>query len=460
MFRPCPLMPAPHQPRARNTSFRTPLTACLSAALTACALLCAPAAWAQTPRYQAADYIVAVVNSEPITNAEVQATMRRITLQMRQQQQTPPPAAELQSKVLERLISERAQLQLARDLGVRVDNSDVDQAEKMLAQQNQTDVTELRKRMEKEGIDTQRLREQLRDQLTLDRLHEREVEARLRVSDAELETYLQEELRQNPNPLAEQINLAQILVAVPENASVKQTAELHAQAQALLQRLRAGENFETLVRSSSNAARDQGGQLGLRVAARYPQSFVSATQKLPVGGISDIVTSGAGFHILKVVQRILPSAPSRSVNQTHASHILLRSSPQLSQAQAIAQLNDLKQRITSGKTSFASAAREFSQDGSAPQGGDLGWAGPGMFVPEFEDAMNKLSLGSISPPVVSRFGVHLIQVNERRSAELTADEVRELLRSELRQKKLEEAYITWAKDVRSRAYVEMREAPQ
>jgi peptidyl-prolyl cis-trans isomerase SurA len=228
----------------------------------------------------------------------------------------------------------------------------------------------------------------------------------------------------------------------------------------LLVRIRSGEDFATLVKQHSDADRTKAGEFGLRRADRYPSTFVQATQSVAVGAVSELVRSGAGFHILKVLERRAPSALTKSVVQSHANHILLRTGPELTQAAALAKLTDIRQRIASGKTDFASAAREYSQDGSAPQGGDLGWASPGMFVPEFEDAMNRLTDGQISSPVVSRFGVHLIQLVERRRVDLSPRDVRELVRNQLREAKLDEAYATWTRDIRERAYVELREPPQ
>jgi peptidyl-prolyl cis-trans isomerase SurA len=179
-----------------------------------------------------------------------------------------------------------------------------------------------------------------------------------------------------------------------------------------------------------------------------------------VGAVSELVRSGAGFHILKVIERRAPSALVKTVTQTRVRHILLRTTPELSVAVATQRLEELRQRITSGKTDFATAAREVSQDGSASKGGDLGWASPGMFVQEFEETMNSLSEGEVSKPTVSRFGVHLIQVDDRRSIDLSPRDVRELVRNQLHEAKLDEAYAAWAKDVRERAYVELRDPPQ
>ncbi len=417
-------------------------------------------AWAQTSGVRQADFIVAVVNSEPITNSEVRAQVQRATAQMVQQGQKVPTSDVLQRDVLERLINERAQLQLARDTGIRADDAAVDQAELMMANQSQVDVAELRRRIAKDGLDVATFRDQLRDQLLISRLHERDVESRIRISDPDIDRFLQEQLANNTDPFAQDINLAQLLIAVPEKASAEQAAAIFLQARKVQERIRAGEDFNKLVQELSAADRNNGGQLGLRRADRYPPSFVLATQKLDVGGVSDIVRSGAGFHILKVIERRAPTALVQTVVQSRARHILLRSTPQFTQAKALAQLADYKQRIQSGKTDFASLAREFSQDGSAAQGGDLGWAVPGMFVPEFEEVLNRLNEGEISAPMVSRFGAHLIQLVERRRVDLSPQQVRQSASSQLRATRTAEAYALWSRDVRERAYVEMREPSQ
>jgi len=415
---------------------------------------------AQVQGSRQADFIVAVVNSEPITNSEVRAQVQRVSVQISQQGQKLPSTEELRRDALERLINERAQLQMARESGIRVDDAAVDQAEQMVASQSQIDVAELRKRVAKEGTDLATFRNQLRERVLISRLHERDIESRVRVTDQDIDRYLQEQLANNTDPFSQEINLAQLLVAVPEKASSEQSALLYQQAQKVLNRIRAGEDFGTLVKELSAADRNNGGQLGLRRADRYPPSFVLATQKLGVGGVSDIVRSGAGFHILKVVDRRAPAVLVRTVVQSRARHILLRTGPELTSAQAQARLADYKQRILSGKADFQKLAREYSQDGSAQQGGDLGWVSQGTFVPEFEEAMNRLNEGEISNPVVSRFGVHLIQLVERRRVDLSPQELRQMVGNQLREIKYAEAYAVWARDVRERAYVEMRDPPQ
>lgn len=421
-----------------------------------------PVAVSEAPGAQRpADFIVAVVNSEPITNHQVNVEVRRILQQYAQQRRPQPDVRELSRQVLERLINDRAQLQLAKETGIKVDEPSVDQAEQTVARQNQMTVPELRRRIELEGLDPGQLRDQLRDQLILTRLREREVDPRVRISDLEVEQYLQEQLATSSDPAKQLINMAQLLVAVPENATEAQVLALQDKAQRALARARAGEDFAALVRELSDAKdKSNGGQLGLRSADRYPTLFLEATQSLAVGGITGLVRSGAGFHILQLIERRAAGLPPMTVTQSRARHILLVPSAQLSEAAARDKLLDFSKRIQSGQTDFATLARANSQDGSAAQGGDLGWANPGQFVPEFEEVMNRLAPGQISEPLISRFGVHLIQLLERRNATLGEREQREMIRSMLREKKFAEVFATWAQDVRARAYVELREAPQ
>jgi len=424
------------------------------------AALLAMLAWgpgsAMAQNSQAGDFIVALVNSEPITNTELQAQILQTTEQRAQQRQALPPAGELRALVLERLVNERAQLQLARDSGLRADSAAIDQAEANLAAQNQMDIVQFRQSLMQRGISQTAFREQIRDQILLGRLHERDVESRVRVTATDVENALAARQAANADPLAQEINLANLLVALPDKPTPAQVAQGQTQAQRILARIRAGEDFGGLVKELSGGERSSGGQLGLRRADRYPPLFVNATQALSVGQVSEPVRSDAGFHLLLVVERRAGSLV-QAVPQTRARHILLRVSPQLSQAQALEQLGKTRARIMAGSTTFEAAARELSQDGSASQGGDLGWANPGMFVPEFESAMDRLKEREISQPLVSRFGVHLLQVMERRSVELTPVQVRERMRAELRAQRIEEAYAAWERDIRSRAFIEIRE---
>lgn len=427
-----------------------------------CLIGLASPVFAQGPaKARAADYIVAVVNSEPITNNEVQS------LKLRLSKQLPPgsPAPDtkvLTQQALDQLINEKAQLQQARDNGIRIDDAEIDQTELTIARQNQVSKEELYKRIAAEGLSVSAFREQLRSQLMISRLREREVDNRARVSDTDVEQFIQsQQAGKAAAATAFDLNLAMILVAVPENASDKELADLQAKALQISKRAKAGENFANLAATLSQAADKgaNGGEMGLRSADRYPSLFVEGTQKLSKGDVSEPLRSGAGFHILKVLDKKQSELSNVSITQTRARHILLRLSNELSEVAARNRLLTYKQRIQAG-SDFADLARQFSQDGSAQTGGDLGWASPGQFVPEFEQVMARLRPGQISDPLVSRFGVHLIQVLERRDVPLTLREQREMVRTQLREKKTEELYATWVDELRGRAYVELRDPPQ
>ena len=407
-----------------------------------------------------ADFIVAVVNSEPITNQEVVREMQRVQQMLMQQRQSMPSPAELAKAVLDKLINERAQLQLARDTGLKVDDPSVDQAEQSVARQNQLSVADLRRRVVMDGMEVKSFREQLREQILLTRLREREVEPRVRVSDLEVDQYLQDQQAQANDPATVQLSLAQVLVAVPEGASAAAVEALQKRAQQVLARAKAGQDFAQLAREASDAPdRANGGQMGMRPGDRYPTLFWEAVKGLKAGEVSSVLRSGAGFHVLKVLDKRSAGLPPMSVTQQRARHILLVPTATVSEAAARDLLLDYRRRIEAGQASFASLARDNSQDGSAALGGDLGWANPGQFVPEFETVLSSLTPGQISDPLISRFGVHLIQLMERRQNQLEPREQREMVRNLLREKKLDESFVTWAKDVRDRAYVELREPP-
>jgi len=436
-------------------------------ALVATVCLLSAAAHAQSPaapqaQTRPADFIVAVVNSEPITNNEVRARLARVQQQLAAERVTPPPRAEFLRQILERLINERAQLQMARQAGVKVDEAAVDDAEQSVARQNGIDVAELRRRLAADGVSQAAFRDDLRGQLLLSRLRERDIDARVRVTEAEIDQFLREQ--QPTSPEEAEWNLAHILVALPENVSPAQLEALVVRARGLRDRARAGEDFAALARQASDATGDgpggsgKGGAFGLRPGDRYPPLFLEAVAPLPVGGVTDVLRSGAGLHVVKVLDKQVTG--DMAVVQSRARHILLRPGPQLTEAAARQRLADFRRQIVAGQADFAAIARDHSQDGSAPGGGDLGWTSPGIFVPEFEDVMNSLSPGQVSEPFASRFGVHLMQLLERRRAVLSPREQREVARSQIRAKKADESFSQWAQEVRGRAFVDLREPPQ
>ena len=418
----------------------------------------APTALAQQrSAARTADYIVAIVNTELVTAAELELRIARLRDDAARNNAALPSGVELRQRVLDLLIEERVQITHARDSGQRVDDAELERAVGNVALQNQVSPAQLRDKLKQEGIDYTRFRTNIRDQLLTERVREREVQARIRISDAELDAFVDK--RRTAAGASDEYNIAQILVIVPEGASAAQAAERRARAEAALARVKAGEVFETVARAvSEDANKAAGGVIGLRPADRLPDVFMEVVRPLKSGEVAPaLLRTGAGFHVLKLVER--RDAGGLAIQQTRARHILLRPSPQLPQDAALRRLTEFKRQILAGSKTFDQLARENSEDGSAAQGGDLGWASPGGFVPEFEDTMNAMTLNGISEPIVSRFGVHLIQVVGRRQATLEPKQLRDQARTALREQKFEEAYAEWIQELRARAYVELREPP-
>ena len=418
----------------------------------------APAPLRAAPVTQTGDYIIAVVNQELVTAAELQLRLARVRGEAARANQSLPAPEQLRKQLLDVLIDERVQITYAREAGQRVDEAELDRAVANVAVQNQVSMTQLRERLRQDGVDYARFRNNLRDQIMTERVREREVVGRIRVSDAEIDGYLDK--RRAEAGAAAEFNVAQVLVTVPDGATVTAVAERRSRAEKALARIKAGEAFEAVARQvSEDANKDQGGVIGMRPADRLPDVFIEVVRPLKVGEVAaTVLRTGAGFHLLKLVDK--RDAAAFTTQQTRARHILLRLSAQLPQDAAIRRLAEFKRQIAAGTKSFEQLARDNSEDGSAAQGGDLGWTSPGAFVPEFEEAMNALSLGGISEPIVSRFGAHLIQVTERRQTTLDPKQQREQARNVLREQKFDEAYAEWIRELRARAYVEMREPPQ
>ncbi len=413
-----------------------------------------PPALAPKESSRASDFIVAVVDNEPITNQEV----------TRLAAMADPATAKLGRsnllmEAMETLIDEAAQIGVAKLYGMQISADELDKAIEKTAQRNQLNIQQLQQRLKEQGLSWEQYRIQVRRQMLLQRVREREVNARIRIQDFEIDAFLQE--RNNAaNPNAD-INIAHIMFPLAENASADDVAKQLTKADEVMRKLKAGEDFSKLAAQFSSAAdRSNGGVLGLRPLSRYPSLFVEATKDTAIGQLAGPLRSPAGFHVLKVLERRSADALPATVTQTRSRHILLRPGGNLSQDAARAQLAGFKRKIELGTAEFEALAKEHSQDGSANQGGDLGWANPGMMVPEFEEAMAKLAPGQVGDPLVSRFGVHLLQVLERREAPLSLREQQDLVRNILREKKFEEAYKNWEREVRGRAFIEYRETPQ
>jgi peptidyl-prolyl cis-trans isomerase SurA len=407
---------------------------------------------------QSGDYIVAVVNQELVTAGELQQRLAHVRDEAARSRTTLPPAATLRKQVLDALIDERVLVTNARDSGMRVDDAELDRAVANVATQNQLSLPQLRERLRLEGIPYAKFRDNIRDQMLVERVREREVVSLIKISDAEIDDLI--EKRRTAAGAASQLDVAQILVTVPDGASEAVVAERRERALAAWRRVRGGEDFATVAREiSEDNNRAQGGEIGLRPADRLPELFLKAVQRLRPGEVApDLTRSGAGFHVLKLVEK--KESAAFTVDQSRARHILLRTSPELSAEAAARRLLQFKRDIQSRARTFEQLARENSEDASAPQGGDLGWTAPGAFVPEFEEAMAALPVGGISDPVTTRFGLHLIQVVDRRQTTLDIKQLREQARNILREQKFEEAFTEWLRDLRGRAYIELRDPPQ
>lgn len=463
-------------PRApSNGGLALPPAATVPAAAATAATL-APTQAAPVSSGAQGDSIVAIVNRDIITRRELDQRLGAARRSLQQQNIPLPDAADLDRQVLERMITETAQLQEADRAGIRVGDEQLDRAIERIAEQNNITVAKMRQDIQAQGIDWSVYRGDLRDQIRLNRLREQEVDATIHISEAEIDAFLAEQATQassGAQPAAAsgaQLALAQILVRVPEGSSPDEIAQLRARAQQLLQRARDGADFAQLAAASSDGEEAlRGGDLGARPTARWPDLFLQAVAQLQPGQISEPVQSGNGFHVIKLVAREggtagagnpLTSTEPMDVTQTRARHILIRTSQVVNDDQARQQLQALRSRIQQGGANFADMARQYSNDTSAPQGGELGWLSPGETVPAFEQAMDSLQPGTISEPVQSPFGWHLILVEERRTQDMSGQAKRMQARQVLFQRKLEPAWEEWTQMTRSRAYVENRLVPR
>jgi len=430
----------------------------------ALALALLNAAVAQAPSSAASaaprplDRIIAVVNDQAITESELDVRTRIAVAQLRRQNIQLPPEAVLRRQVLERMIVDRAQLQQARESGVRVDDATVNAAVARIAEQSGMSLPQFRDRLEKEGVSFARFRNDVRDDIIITRLRDREVDSRIQISEGEIDNFLAEQAGVSAG--AVEYNLAQILLRLPDNASTDRIEATRRQAEELMAQLRSGADFARLAASNSASPEAlSGGSLGWRTPERLPTLFIDAIKDLKPGDLAPLVRSPGGFHILKLVGR-RDAAEGRlatgPVEQTRARHILLRVSDLTPEADVRRRLLDLRERVVRGGQDFGQLARLHSVDSTATRGGDLGWIYPGDTVPEFERAMALLKPGEVSEPVSSPFGWHLIQVLERRTDESPIERNRLAARQALRERKGEEAYLEWIRQLRDRTYVEYR----
>ncbi len=399
-----------------------------------------------------ADRIVAVVNNEVITLRELQASVASAELQLRQQNTPLPPRDILQRHILDRMIVDRVQVQSAKETGLRVDDVELTRALGTIAERNHMNLTEFRGALEKDGIAWTKFREDIRNEIMMSRLKDREVDSRILVSDGEVDNFL---ANFEGNAGSEEVNVAHILLRVPEQARPEQLMRIRARAEEVLAQLKRGTDFAQLAATNSDGPDAlSGGAMGWRATDRLPALFTDTLAKMKPGDVSEVIRSPAGLHILKLVDRRGGKVKVEPVQQTHTRHILIKTSEVVSEAEARRRAIALKERLDNG-ADFAELARLHSNDLSSAKGGDLGWLNPGETVPDFERAMNALQIGQISAPVTSPFGVHLIQVLERRT-DVSQERLRQHARMVLRERKADEEYQDWVRQMRDRAYVEYR----
>jgi peptidyl-prolyl cis-trans isomerase SurA len=399
------------------------------------------------------DRVIAVVNDEALTQYEVDDQKRILLAQMRAANVKPPAPDVFESQVLERLIIDRALLQFAKENGVRVDDQMVERTIQRIAQENKISPDELKKALDREKISYAKYREDIRREVTIQRLREREVDSKVQVSEAEVDNYLATVAAQAGGE--SEYQLAHIMVAVPEQASPDQIDARKRRAEDALAKIKAGKDFKEVAAEYSDAQdATQGGDLGWRTPARLPGVFVTAVRTMNNGDVSPVLRSAAGFHIVKLNDSRSRNAPT-VVEQTHVRHILVRVNETTSESEAKAKIERIKDRIDTG-ANFSDQAKLNSEDASASKGGDLGWINPGDTVPEFEQAMNKLKVNEVSAPVRSPFGWHIIVVDERRTQDITLDRKRDVARNAIRARKADEQFSEFTRQVRDRAFVEYK----
>ncbi|HEX3632107.1 MAG TPA: peptidylprolyl isomerase [Casimicrobiaceae bacterium] len=399
------------------------------------------------------DRVIAIVNDEALTQYELDDARRVVQAQLKQQKVAFPPADVLDKQLLERLITQRALLQQAKEDGVKIDDTQVERAIQRIATENKLSAEDFRKVLAQENIPYAKYRDDIRNEMIVQRLREREVDSKVQVSDAEVDQYLATLKAQNAGET--EYRLAHILVMVPEQASADQIESRRQRAEEALRSIRSGADFAQIAAAYSDATDAlQGGNLGWRSGARVPTVFADTIREQKVGTVSGVLRSAAGFHIVKLLEK-RSHDDATLVDQTHARHILIRVNELTSEAEAKAKIERMKDRLDSG-ANFADLAKLNSEDASAAKGGDLGWLSTGDTVPEFDEAMKKLQPNQVSPPVRTSFGWHLIEVLERRKQDVTIDRARSEAQTAIRQRKADEAFQDWVRQVRDKAFVEIR----
>ncbi|MEK9825170.1 MAG: peptidylprolyl isomerase [Methylotenera sp.] len=399
------------------------------------------------------DRIVAIVDQSVITEFELENRISTVTAQLKKQGVELPPENILRKQILERLISDALQLQYAAQSGVKIDDTQLDKTIQRIAEQNQMTVAEFAEALKAEGISIKKFRADMRNEITIARLREREVESRVNVTESEIDNYLTTQASSNEN--RDEYEISHILIRTPEEGTPEEIQKAKAKVDEALEALQQGTGFAKVSASVSDAPNAlEGGSLGWKAATQLPTLFLDALKNMQVGDISPALRSPNGFHILKLMNKRGGNSPL-VVQQTHARHILIKLSEVVSEKDGKLKMDAIKERLDNGEK-FEVLARQYSEDGTASSGGDLNWLNPGDTVPEFEKAMNELAIGQISEPVRSPFGWHIIQVLERRKQDMSKEAARLKARQEIRARKADEAYEDWLRELRDRAFVELK----
>jgi peptidyl-prolyl cis-trans isomerase SurA len=398
------------------------------------------------------DRIIAIVDQSVITEQELTDRVHTVTTQLEKQGTELPPQDILEKQILERLIADSLQLQMAEQTGIKIDDTQLDKAILRIAEQNKMDIDTFKDALQKDGVNYRKFREDIRNEITISRLKEREINNRVIVTDSEVDNFLTTQATRKDDQ--DELEISHILIRTPEDATPDDLQKAKNKVEEALNQLNNGASFEKVSAAFSDAPNAlEGGSLGWKTSSQIPSLFLETLQPMQVGEVSKPLRSPNGFHILKLTNRRGGSSPL-VVDQTHARHILIKLSEVVSENEAKQKMDGIKERLDNG-TKFEDMARQYSEDGSANSGGDLGWVNPGDTVPQFEQAMNSLAIGEISAPVRSPFGWHIIQVLERRKQDMTKEAARLKARQEIRARKADEAYQDWIRELRDRAYVEL-----
>lgn len=399
------------------------------------------------------DRIIAVVDQSVITEQELANRIQTVTAQLEKQGTPLPPQEVLEKQILERLIVDSLQLQLAAQTGLKVDDTMLDKTIERIAAQNKMNTAQFKEALEKDGLSMRQFREDIRNEITISRLRERDVDNKLTVSDGEIDNYLTTQANRGDDQ--DEFEISHILVRTPEDATPEDLDKARTKTETILKELAAGKDFGQVSASYSDTPNAlEGGKMGWKTGAQIPSLFLDTLKPMQVGEVSKPIRSPNGFHILKLTNR-RGGESSLMIDQTHARHILIKLTEVVSEKDGKQKMDSIKERLDNG-VKFEEMARQYSEDGSANSGGDLGWVNPGDTVPQFEKAMNELGIGEISEPVRSPFGWHIIQVLERRKQDMSKEATRLKARQEIRARKSDEAYQDWIRELRDRAFVEMR----